>query len=339
MSKKVISIVTPCFNEEVNVTQCYLAIKQLFEGPLSDYDYEHVFCDNDSSDNTVHLLKGLAAQDPRVKIIVNARNFGALRSNYNGVMATTGDAVLVFLPADLQDPPEVIPELVKHWEAGNEVVYGIRAERQEGLLMRTARRVFYRLVRRMADIDVPVDAGEFQLIDRKVVTTLRQFEDYYPYIRGMIASCGFKRVGVPYTWKARERGYSKARFYSLIDQALNAIISLSNVPMRLCMFAGCGIAALSILYGMYALIMNLVYYRQLAEPGIPTLIVAVFFFSGLQMFFFGILGEYISAIHFQVRKRPLVIERERINFDKPAAEEAPMPARAVGVNGKHMAVA
>jgi glycosyltransferase involved in cell wall biosynthesis len=306
--KKVISIVTPCFNEEANVTPCYLAIKQLFEGPLAKYDYEHVFCDNASSDNTVMLLKGLAANDPRVKIIVNARNFGALRSNYNGVLATTGDAVLVFLPADLQDPPEVIPELVKHWEAGNEIV-------------------FYRLVRRMADIDVPVDAGEFQLIDRKVLDALRGFEDYYPYIRGMIASCGFRRVGVPYTWKARERGYSKARLYHLIDQALNAIISLSNVPMRLCMFFGFGIAAASFLFGLFGFIMNAIYYQQLAAPGIPTLIVAVFFFSGVQLAFMGILGEYISAIHFQVRKRPLVIERERVNFDapKPLADLAEIP--------------
>ena len=321
--KKVISIVTPCFNEEGNVTPCYLAIKQLFEGPLAKYDYEHVFCDNASSDNTVLLLKGLAAQDPHVKIIVNARNFGALRSDYNGVLATAGDAVIVFLPADLQDPPEVIPDLVQHWEAGNEIVYGIRAQREEGLLMRTARRIFYRLVRRMADIDVPVDAGEFQLIDRKVVDTLREFEDYYPYIRGMIASCGFRRVGVPYTWKARERGYSKARYYHLIDQALNAIISLSNVPMRLCMFFGFAIAMLSILIGFFGLIMNLVYYQQIAPVGIPTLIVAVFFFSGLQLFFFGVLGEYISAIHFQVRKRPLVIERERINFGKSSPRPEP----------------
>jgi glycosyltransferase involved in cell wall biosynthesis len=324
--KKVISIVTPCFNEEGNVTLCYLAIKQLFEGPLAKYDYEHVFCDNASSDNTVFLLKGLAAQDPRVKIIVNARNFGALRSNYNGVLATAGDAVLVFLPADLQDPPDVIPDLVKHWEAGNEIVYGIRAQREEGLLMRTARRIFYRLVRRMADIDVPVDAGEFQLIDRKVVGTLREFEDYYPYIRGMIASCGFRRVGVPYTWKARERGYSKARYYHLIDQALNAIISLSNVPMRLCMFFGFGVAILSIFFGLFGLVMNLIFYQQIAPVGIPTLIVAVFFFSGLQLFFFGVLGEYISAIHFQVRKRPLVIERERINFGTPSPSPESPPA-------------
>jgi glycosyltransferase involved in cell wall biosynthesis len=327
--KKVISIVTPCFNEECNVTPCYLAIKELFEGPLAKYDYEHVFCDNASSDNTVLLLKGLAAQDPHVKIIVNARNFGALRSDYNGVLATSGDAVLVFLPADLQDPPEVIPDLVKHWEAGNEIVYGIRAQREEGLPMRTARRIFYRLVRRMADIDVPVDAGEFQLIDRKVVDTLREFEDYYPYIRGMIASCGFRRVGVPYTWKARERGHSKARYYHLVDQALNAIISLSNVPMRLCMFFGFGIAILSILIGFFGLTVNLIYYQQIAPVGIPTLIVAVFFFSGLQLFFFGVLGEYISAIHFQVRKRPLVIERERINFGKCSTLPDP-PLKTLG---------
>lgn len=340
--KKKISIVTPCFNEELNVTACYLAVKALFEGPLAKYDYEHVFCDNDSSDNTVLLLRGLAAQDPRVKVIVNARNFGALRSNYNGVLATTGDAVLVFLPADMQDPPEVIPELVKHWEEGNEIVYGIRAEREEGILMRTARSIFYRLVRGMADIDVPVDAGEFQLIDRKVVETLRQYEDYYPYIRGMIASCGFKRVGVPYTWKARERGYSKARLYSLIDQALNAIISLSNVPMRLCMFFGFGVAGLSILWGMIGLGWHL-FHGRTAEAGIPTLISAVFFFSGLQLFFFGVLGEYISAIHFQVRKRPLVVERERINFDQPAEAvpeaEPSEPGVDASRNGKHAVVA
>ncbi len=320
--KKIISIVTPCFNEETNVAPCYLAIKQLFEGPLAKYDYEHIFCDNASSDNTLLLLKGLAAQDSRVKVIVNARNFGALRSNYNGVLATTGDAVLVFLPADLQDPPEVIPEMVKHWEDGHEIVYGIRAERQEGLLLRTARRAFYRLVRRMADIDVPVDAGEFQLIDRKVVNSLRGFEDYYPYIRGMIASCGFRRIGVPYTWKKRQRGYSKARFYHLIDQALNAIISLSNVPMRLCMSFGFLVACLSILWGCLGLGWHLIHGRT-AEAGIPTLIAAVFFFSGLQLFFFGVLGEYISAIHFQVRKRPLVIERERINFEVTQQVEAP----------------
>jgi polyisoprenyl-phosphate glycosyltransferase len=320
--KKVISIVTPCFNEEANVVPCYLAIKRLFAGPLARYDYEQVFCDNASTDGTLVQLRKLAVEDARVKVIVNARNFGALRSNYNGVLATSGDAVVVFLPADLQDPPEVIPELVRHWEEGHEIVYGIRAERHEGLLMRTARRIFYRLVRRMAQIDVPVDAGEFQLIDRKVVETLRSFEDYYPYIRGMIASCGFRRVGVPYTWKARQHGYSKARLYHLVDQALNAIISLSNVPMRLCMFFGVGIAALSILYGLYGLVMNLIYFRQLAEPGIPTLIIALFFFSGLQLFFFGVLGEYISAIHFQVRKRPLVIERERINFDAGENREA-----------------
>ena len=177
-------------------------------------------------------------------------------------------------------------------------------------------------MRRLAHIDVPVDAGEFQLIDRQVVKTLRGFEDYYPYIRGMIASCGFRRVGVPYVWKARQRGYSKARFYHLIDQALNAIISLSNVPMRLCMFFGVGVAVLSMLYGVFGFIMNLIYYRQLAEPGVPTLIIAVFFFSGLQLFFFGVLGEYISAIHFQVRKRPLVIERRAHQFRRRCPVQA-----------------
>jgi polyisoprenyl-phosphate glycosyltransferase len=315
--RELISVVTPCYNEEANIAECYEAVKAVFERQLPGYDYEHVFCDNASADRTVDILKEIAAKDRCVKIIVNSRNFGPFRSLFNGLMSTSGDAVVVFLPADLQDPPEVIVDFLRKREEGYEVVFGIRKQREENLVMRTVRRVYYRLVSRMANITIPVDVGEFQLVDRKVVEALRQCDDYYPYIRGMIADCGFRSAGVEFTWKARKRGLSRNRFYDLIDQGLNGMISFTNVPLRLCMFLGFGVAMLSFLYGLFALVVNIVYYRQLALPGIPTLIVAMFFFFGFQLLLFGVLGEYISAIHSQVRKRPLVVERERINFGPP----------------------
>jgi polyisoprenyl-phosphate glycosyltransferase len=315
--RKLISIVTPCFNEELNVRDCHAAIKNMFANELSGYDYEHLFCDNSSSDNTVLILKELAAADPHVKVIVNARNFGPFRSMFNGLMSATGDGVVPFLAADLQDPPEVILDFVKRWEEGYEVVYGIRANREESWLMRTARGIYYRLVNRFANIEIPINVGEFQLIDKKVVNALHQCDDYYPYLRGMIANCGFRAAGVSYKWKARQKGVSKNRLYHLFDQALNGLISFTNIPMRLCLMVGMTIAFFSFAYSLFTVIANLIYYREFAAPGIPTLIAAVFFFAGVQLAFMGILGEYISAIHFQVRKRPLVIERERINFDKP----------------------
>lgn len=313
--RKVISIITPCYNEADNVDDCYAAVRGLFSGELAAYDYEHIFADNASTDATPEILRRLATEDKHVRVILNARNFGPFRSDFNALLSTRGDAVMVFFAADQQDPPEVIPEMVRQWEAGFEVVYGIRANREEGLIMRSTRRAYYRVVRRFADIDIPSDAGEFQLVDRKIVEQLRKVEDYYPYIRGLIANCGFRRVGVPYTWKARRRGLSKNRLYHLFDQGLNGLISFTNVPMRLCLLAGMTISALSTLTAVVSAAINLLYFRRLAPPGIPTLIVAVFFFGGVQLFFLGVLGEYLSATHGQVRRRPLVIERERINFD------------------------
>jgi polyisoprenyl-phosphate glycosyltransferase len=317
--RKLISVVTPCYNEQDNVTACYEAVRAVFARDLPGYDLEHIFCDNASTDNTVEVLRGLAARDPRVRVIVNARNFGPFRSTFNGLLSTRGDAVVVLLAADLQDPPELIPEFVRRWEEGHEVVYGVRQTREEGRLMRGVRRLYYWTVSKFADIRIPQNVGEFQLVDRVIVDTLRNCEDHYPYIRGMIANCGFRTTGVPYVWKARKRGFSKNRLYHLIDQGLNGLVSFTNVPLRLGMLAGFAISGLSILYSLVMLVLHLVCWGGLAPPGIPTLIVALFFFSGVQLLFFGILGEYISAIHFQVRKRPLVIERERINFE-PATQ-------------------
>jgi glycosyltransferase involved in cell wall biosynthesis len=311
---KLISIVTPCYNEALNVRACRDAVRQIFESELPGYDYEHIFCDNDSKDGTPRILRELAAEDRHVKVILNSRNFGPFRSMFNGILSASGDAVLCFLPADLQDPPQLIPQMVERWESGYEVVYGVRAQREESFLMRSIRRAYYRLVTRLADIEIPMNVGEFQLVDRCVVDALHQFDDYYPYVRGMIASCGFQSISLEYTWKRRERGFSKNRLYHLVDQGLNGLVSFTNVPLRLCTFFGLALSCLTLLYGVTALVLNLVYYRQMAAPGIPTLIVAVFFFSGIQLFFLGFLGEYVGAIHSQVRKRPMVIERGRLNF-------------------------
>lgn len=313
--RKLISIVTPCYNEADNVEDCHLAIRALFAGELSRYDYEHIFCDNASTDRTQEILRRMAAADPRTKVILNARNYGPFRSDFNGLLYTKGDAVLVMFAADQQDPPEVIPEMVRRWEEGHEIVYGIRANREESFVMRGVRRLYYSVVRRFAEIDIPLDAGEFQLVDRVIVKELRRIDDYYPYIRGLIANCGFRRASVPYTWRARRRGLSKNRLYHLFDQGLNGLISFTNVPMRLCLIAGLFIAGLSAIAALVNSTINILHFRQLAPPGIPTLTAAVFFFGGVQLAFLGVLGEYISAIHAQVRKRPMVVERERINLD------------------------
>jgi len=312
--KKLISIVTPCFNEEENITDCHDAVRSLFDGPLAAYDYEHIFCDNASTDHTVDILRDLADGNLSVKIIINSRNFGPLRSNYNGVMSARGDAVLLFLPADSQDPPELIPQFVGLWEEGNEVVYGIRAEREEFFVMKIVRKLYYRIISRFSYVDFPPDVGDFQLVDRKVVDAMARHEDLDPFMRMMTFECGFKSLGVPYTWKARKKGSSKNRIYHLVDQGLNGLVTFSRVPLRLVLFGGATLAIMSIVYAFASLTLNLLSDDVSIQPGIPTLIVALFFFAGVQLSFIGILGEYIFSIYSQVRKRPMVIERERINF-------------------------
>lgn len=321
---KTISIISPCWNEADNVEACRAAVKALFagDGPLSGYRCEHIFSDNASSDGTVELLRTMAVGDTDMKVILNARNYGPFRSNFNALRAATGDAVVVFLPVDLQDPPEVIVEFVRLWESGVEVVAGARANRQESMLLRACRGTFYRLVRVLSEIDMPIDVGEFQLLDRKVWQAVVCHDDHYPYIRGIIASVGFRRVIVPYTWAARRSGPSKNNLPRLIDQALNGIISFTNVPLRICTFAGIGIAALCFAYALISIGLALTGSAH-APRGTMTMIVALFFLSGVQMSFLGILGEYVTSIHAQVRKRPLVVERERINME-PAEPANPV---------------
>jgi len=318
---KTISVVSPCYNEEDNVAVCYDTVKALFENELPDYKYEHIFIDNASSDNTVEVLRGIAEKDPGVKIVVNARNFGVFRSTFNGLRYATGDAIVVLLPVDLQDPPEMIPEFVKLWENGYDVVAGARNTREEGFFFRTARQFFYRTINSLSDVEMEPNVGEFQLVDRRVLDAVLAHNDHYPYIRGIIASCGFRRVIVPYTWKARKRGLSKHNMGALTDQALNAIFAFTRAPMRLCTLSGLVIAIGCIMFSIFSVIAYLIYPDQ-APRGTMTIIVSLFFLSGVQLLFIGMLGEYITSIHNQVRGGPIVIEQEKINIEPSTTSEA-----------------
>jgi polyisoprenyl-phosphate glycosyltransferase len=308
-------VVTPCYNEEDGIEECYRAVKALFDEKLPGYRREHVFCDNASTDRTVEILRKIAADDPDVKVIVNQRNFGPVRSSYNGVLAASGDAVVIFMPADLQDPPELIPEMVHHWENGVEIVYGIRATRSEGLVMKTIRKFYYRLISGFSTIKVPPDVGDYQLVDRKILNGMRKIDDAYPFMRIMTFEVGGRTLGIPYHWRARKHGLSKNSLLMLLDQGLNGLVTFTVAPIRMALYFGFLIAFLSVAYAILNMIGGLIFYGHIAQPGIMTLIVAMFFFGGVQLFFLGLLGEYILAIYGQVRKRPLIVERERINFE------------------------
>jgi polyisoprenyl-phosphate glycosyltransferase len=315
-----ISIVSPCYNEEDNVEACHAAVAALFapDGALAQHQREHIFADNASQDGTVAILRRLAEVDPSVKVVLNSRNFGPFRSNFNALRYATGDAILVFLPVDLQDPPELIPEMIRHWESGIEVVAGARTNREETWALRICRHMFYRIVNTLSDFEVPENVGEFQLIDRAVWKVVVSHHDQYPYIRGIIASAGFRRLILPYTWRARKRGVSKNNTLRLIDQAMNGIFAFTSAPMRFCSCLGFGIALLAVLYALMTVVLG-PFIAGLAPRGTLTVITALFFFSGVQLIFIGILGEYITAIHAQVRRGPMVVERERINISEPPA--------------------
>lgn len=312
---KLISIVTPCYNEEENVHSCHQAVADLFKNQLKGYDYEHIFCDNASTDRTAALLEEVAATDPKVKVILNSNNFGFLRSMFNGTISAKGDAVVPFLPADLQDPPELIPEFVKYWEQGYRVVYGQRDKREEAWLMLLGRKMYYKFITKFAKTAIPLDAGEFQLIDRKVVEALKLFDDYDPYLRGMIASVGFKRIGVKYLMKRRERGTAKGRLGLLLNLGVNGIISTTTIPIRIGLFVGFTMASLSILWAFINLGLYIFTDRLKMMEGMASVLIGLFLLSGIQIFFISLVGEYVASIHSQVRRGPLVVEEKRINFD------------------------
>jgi len=312
---KTISIITPCYNEESNVHECYEAVRAVMNKFLPSYNYEHIFADNASIDDTLKKLREIAAKDSRVKVISNSRNVGPFRNMWNAMKSANGDAVIPLLPADLQDPPSVIPQFVSNWESGDLVVYGVRANREESWMMRRLRGAYYRLIRRFADAVIPLNSGEFLLADIRVISSILAVDDAYPYIRGLIAQTAVRSSSVPYTWVRRERGRSKNSFIDLIDQAINGFVSTSRIPARLALLSGFFFSIIGLL-GALATFVAFLFNREGAPVGIPTIIVSIFLFGGIQLLFFGILGEYVLSIHGQVRRTPPMFEIERINFEE-----------------------
>lgn len=309
---KMISIVTPCYNEEANVAFLIERVKRVMTG-IQGYSYEHIFIDNCSKDSTVRVLKTIAKDDPHVKIIVNSRNFGHIRSPFHGILQAHGDAV-VLLVADLQDPPELISDFVERWERGCKVVIGVKKQSRENRLMYAIRRLYYSIVKRISETEQITNFTGFGLYDRVVVDIMRMMNDPYPYFRGLITEIGFERAEIPYVQPRRMRGKTKNNFYTLWDIAMLGFVNSSMVPLRLASFTGFAGAVFSLLVAVSYLVYKLIKWNSF-NPGIAPLVIGLFFFGAVQMFFIGMIGEYVGAIYTQVKKRPHVVEKERVNFD------------------------
>lgn len=310
---KTISVITACYNEQDNVREVYERVRNAIR-VAGDYRYEHIFIDNASTDNTWRALKEIAAEDKNVKIIRNARNFGHIRSPMHAFYQASGDAVIGIV-ADLQDPPEMITEMIRKWkEEGYAVVIGMKETADEHPVMFWIRQKYYRLVNRLSGIDTIENFTGFGLYDRKVMDAIKQFDDPYPYFRGIIAEIGLPRYEIPYRQPKRKRGITKNNFYSLYDLAMLGITNLSKVPLRLVTFSGFACALLCVLVALAYSIYKLLYWSRFSA-GIAPLVIGVFFFMSLQMIFIGVVGEYIGTIHTLVQRRPLVIEQERMNFE------------------------
>lgn len=311
-SSKLISVVTPCYNEEGNVMDIYNQVKDVF-AKLGNYRYEHIFIDNYSKDRTVEILKGLAQNDKNVKIIVNARNFGYIRSPYYALLQAQGDAVIL-LVADLQEPPQLINEFIAKWEQGYKIAIGVKNQSEESFLMFQIRKMYYRTVNKLAETELIKNYTGFGLYDQEVIRILRKIDDPYPYFRGLICDIGFEKAIIEFVQPMRKRGITASNFYLLYDLAMLGITNHSKVPLRLATMIGLAASFFSFLSALAYLIYKLIFWNNFSL-GMAPLVIGLFFFSAVQLFFIGIIGEYIGSIHTQVLKRPLVVERERINFD------------------------
>jgi len=287
-------------------------VKEIF-ATLSGYRYEHIFIDNVSKDCTINILREIAAEDKNVKVILNSRNYGHIRSPYHAMLQARGDAV-IFLAADFQEPPELIINYVKKWEEGYLIVIGVKKQSEESSLLFAIRSVYYELINRLSDVELIKNYTGFGLYDRRIVEIIRNVNDPYPYFRGLICEIGFERAVIEYVQPARKRGITKNNFYTLYDMAMLGITNHSKVPLRLATMTGFAVAILSLLVAVGYFIYKLIFWDSFSV-GMAPLVIGLFFFAAVQLFFIGIIGEYIGAIHTQVLKRPLVIEKERINFD------------------------
>lgn len=312
--KKLISIVSSAFNEQDNIEELCTRIKQICETIQDNYDYELIILDNGSTDNTAQKLKELAAIDNHIKIIINTRNFGHIRSPYYGMLQAKGD-IIVSIASDLQEPPELIIDFIKQWEQGYKVVLGQKNSSKENKIMFFIRSFYYKLLNLFNDSGTKLleHCTGFGLYDKEVINKLKMMNEPYPYLRGLVCELGYELVCVQFCQNKRKKGKSKNNFYTLYDMAMLAFTNYSKIPLRIATMFGFILSILSFCLALFYLIFKLLFWYHL-PAGIAPILISVFFFFSVQLFFIGVLGEYLNAILTQVQNRPLVIEKERINF-------------------------
>lgn len=311
--KKLISIVTPAYNEEDNIAILINEVRNQFETKLTNYDYEHIIIDNSSTDRTVAIIKEFCEKDSRVKLIVNSRNFGHIRSPAYAMKQAKGDAVISVV-ADLQDPPSLIPEFIKIWEKGEyKMILGVKKSSKESPLFFFIRRLYYTIVTKLADIELVKNFTGFGLYDKKVIDSIRSIDDSYPYWRGLICEVGFSKYKYFYDQPVRKRGFTKNNFYTLYDIAMLGITTHSKIPLRICTIIGFITSFISFILAISYLVIKVLHWDEMTL-GVAPIVIGMFFFGSVQLLVIGFLGEYVGNIHTQILKRPLVFELERVNF-------------------------
>jgi dolichol-phosphate mannosyltransferase len=311
MQKKLLSIVTPTFNEIDNIESLLDKIREAI-APLEQYEFEIIVIDNCSSDGTQEKIRELAAKDSRIKAIFNVRNFGHIRSPYYGILQSNGLGT-IYLASDFQDPPDLIPKFIEEWEKGWKLVMAVKPVSKSSPLMHFFRKNYYRFLDNISDIEILKDATGFGMYDKKVIEHLKEINDPYPFLRGIICELGYPIKTIPFIQPRRLGGITKNNFYTLFDIAMLGLVSHSKVPIRIASLLGFLLGCVSILIALYFLVMKLILWDSFPLGSAPA-IIGLFFMFGIQLFFVGILGEYIGSIHTHVRNRPIVVERERINF-------------------------
>lgn len=311
---KKVSVLIPCYNEEENVVPISRAVADMFENNLDQYDYEIVFIDNDSGDNTRQLIREVCKGSLHIKAIFNAKNFGQFNSPYYGMCQTTGDCTIL-MACDFQDPIEMIPKLVEEWENGYKIVCGIKKTSKENKMMRFLRTCYYKIIKKMSDVDQIEHFTGFGLYDQGFIQVLRDLNDSTPFLRGIVAELGYKRKDIPYEQQKRRAGKTHNNWFTLYDAAMLSFTSYTKAGLRLATLLGFFTAAVSMVIGVIYLILKLVYWDRFVA-GMAPILLAVLFLGSVQLFFIGFLGEYVLSINKRVMKRPLVIEEERVNFNE-----------------------
>ncbi len=314
MDKKKISVMIPCYNEEENARPIYEAVKNELETSLPQYDYEILFIDNKSTDNTRKIIREICKENKKVRAIFNCRNFGQFNSPYYGIINTSGDCCITIC-ADFQDPVELIPQFVKEWENGYKVVIGVKTQSKESKIMYALRSLYYKAIKKMSNVEQIEHFTGFGLYDKSFVKTLRELDDPQPFIRGIVAELGPERKEIEYTQPQRRAGKTHNNFYSLYDAAMLSFTSYTKIGLRLAVFAGGAFSLIGFIIAFVYLILKLVNWYRFPAGTTPILI-GVFLMGSIQMFFIGLLGEYIMNINSRVMKRPLVVEEERLNFEE-----------------------